>query len=772
MVEEIVPNPRRSQPGVFDPHTDDPLTKGIDLMTRANKASERLICCRGCGIPLQTHDPNNVGYVRFSNYLEKWSERLHRKLLCSRCLALEQGQLVPVVKEVMAEGQVGFGGQVVPADVLAQQLQTISKRRCLVVYIVDVLDFNGSFIRKIRQIVGKNPVVLIGTKIDLLPPKTKLEPVEKWLLYILRKKKLRVVNVKLVSNETGKYINHAANAIIESRCGMDVFVVGAANAGKSCFITRLLDRLEEKFPQGKVEDCPRPLVSRTPGTTLGTIQLRAFRRSATSPVFASLYDTPGVHQPSSMQNLLDIEAYNYVQPTRKFGVHTVCPGKDVLEQLKASGEDVTPENLKQWLDRPVRYLWGFPGQPPVVAVEVYPPVSAQLQLSFVGVHNLVVSCVANVPKGGEDGRGYPDPPDGLALASLCYVKTPDSLSMDGHVMSDISLTGFGWVAVSFAALNGKAAGRPMQRSKVTIRVYGPKRLKVVQNEFPMPVAGLPGFVPAPPEVGLDDEDPDEVSSAEEVDSIDPEKPIQEAEVPSQPWAADLGNSVGGFMRRAPGGGATGADKDDEAAAEAVTKPEAAPSSTLRRRPKLIDSTRELDRELDRLGLDMPPEEAEALRSATSQFEVPVHDLDDGYLPLDDFDEEAAYSGPMPEFAPAASDEPFEGDPFGDDWSDAVDMSRFPEPKGPAVDAVMREEEPSAPPRQRGKKHRWYGMTREEIKETKAREKSERRRAKQAGSERPAADQVFKRQEWWRAGKGRSQAEGASRELRGILDVTG
>ena len=37
----------------------------------------------------------------------------------------------------------------------------------------------------------------------------------------------------------------------------------------------------------------RPTVSRTPGTTLGLIQLRAFRRSATSPVFASLYDTPG-----------------------------------------------------------------------------------------------------------------------------------------------------------------------------------------------------------------------------------------------------------------------------------------------------------------------------------------------------------------------------------------------------------------------------------------------------------------------------------------------
>lgn len=33
------------------------------------------------------------------------------------------------------------------------------------------------------------------------------------------------------------------------------FVVGAANAGKSAFIRRLLDRLEVKFPQGKVEQC-------------------------------------------------------------------------------------------------------------------------------------------------------------------------------------------------------------------------------------------------------------------------------------------------------------------------------------------------------------------------------------------------------------------------------------------------------------------------------------------------------------------------------------
>ena len=49
----------------------------------------------------------------------------------------------------------------------------------------------------------------------------------------------------------------------------------------------------EWLPRKMQRQGERPTVSRTPGTTLGLIQLRAFRRSATSPVFASLYDTPG-----------------------------------------------------------------------------------------------------------------------------------------------------------------------------------------------------------------------------------------------------------------------------------------------------------------------------------------------------------------------------------------------------------------------------------------------------------------------------------------------
>ncbi|CAJ1447778.1 unnamed protein product [Effrenium voratum] len=707
MIEQEVPENRRNT-GRFDPHYDNPLTKGVEIMTKAGKHLEHLVCCRGCGVPLQTHDPDNVGYVRFAKYLDKWASRLHRKLLCSRCLQLEKGSLVPVVKETLAEGQVGFGGQVVPADVLAAQLATIRKRRCLVVYVVDVLDFNGSFIRKIREIVGKNPVIIVGTKIDLLPPRTNMDLVKNWLLYILRKKKLRALEVQLVSNETGKGINYAVNAIIEHRSGMDVFVVGAANAGKSAFIRRLLDRLEVKFPQGKVENCERPLVSRTPGTTLGLIQMRAFRRSATSPVFAALYDTPGVHQPNSLQNLLDIERYNYVQPTRSFAVHTVTPAKDVLSELKASGEAVSQENLQQWLGRSVRYLWGFPGQDPVLAVEVFGPISAMLKLSFVGVHNLVVRCQANVPGAAENGRGYPDPPEDMELAQICYVKTPDKLSLDGKVMADLSLTGFGWVAVSFAALSAQAAGRPMDRSKVTIRVYGPQRLKVVENEFPVPVAGLPGTVPAPPE--------EELMGEDEWDADTMDEP---AKVPSQPWTDGLGFSVG--MLHAAPGGRTGTDKDEEAATEVAGA---------MRRPMLIDNERQLDEAQEAQNPAVEAQESAARRFPryapdSDPFDLPLGnmDLDDGELPMDDFEEEER-SGPMPELAFGTSG----GDatnPFGEDWQDLPVESSF----------TQQRRQPQAakpPPRQRGKGHMWYGMTREEIKEAKAKAKNDKRQGREEG----------------------------------------
>jgi nitric-oxide synthase len=39
-----------------------------------------------------------------------------------------------------------------------------------VVKVIDILDFNGSFMNKIRDLVGKNPIILMVTKVRPQPP--------------------------------------------------------------------------------------------------------------------------------------------------------------------------------------------------------------------------------------------------------------------------------------------------------------------------------------------------------------------------------------------------------------------------------------------------------------------------------------------------------------------------------------------------------------------------------------------------------------------------
>lgn len=46
--------------------------------------------------------------------------------------------------------------------------------RCMVVLLVDLLDASGSFLPRVRDLVGRNPIILIGTKADLLPADAKV----------------------------------------------------------------------------------------------------------------------------------------------------------------------------------------------------------------------------------------------------------------------------------------------------------------------------------------------------------------------------------------------------------------------------------------------------------------------------------------------------------------------------------------------------------------------------------------------------------------------
>ena len=75
---------------------------------------------------------------------------------------------------------------------------------------------------------------------DLLPKGTDLSAVTDWLLDIAAFRRLRVVNAFLVGSPKGQGLDQVASAMLRERRGRDVYVLGAANVGKSSFVRALM----------------------------------------------------------------------------------------------------------------------------------------------------------------------------------------------------------------------------------------------------------------------------------------------------------------------------------------------------------------------------------------------------------------------------------------------------------------------------------------------------------------------------------------------------
>lgn len=331
------------------------------LKVAAEAQSDQVTHCWGCGIQFQTTEPAQLGFVPEKAILKYKLEKqlfelkaearsdvhnlssaafvptpemldLERQIMGLDDEEDETSKLAPTAQPTTHEHKgapqrvlcercwnLRHKSKAVSVAVTAEYFKEIVKpikelkTRPLILKMVDLFDFHGSFIPSFRKYVGNNRVMIVASKYDLLPKGVHEARIRSWIYTEAKKFGIEPVGVALISH-SGFGVRELADQMEHYREGGDVYVMGSANVGKSTFINLLIDIF--KGPKDK-----KVTVSPVPGTTLNFLSLPIGNS-------AFLYDTPGIITDKQIYNYLSNEEMRKVMPKKQIvpSVYRLEPG--------------------------------------------------------------------------------------------------------------------------------------------------------------------------------------------------------------------------------------------------------------------------------------------------------------------------------------------------------------------------------------------------------------------------------------------------------------
>lgn len=235
--------------------------------------------CFGCGAIIQSENENKIGFVP-KNATSK------EHVLCKRCFRMKNYHELQETT--------------LTSDDFLKILQTIGEKDCLVVYLLDVFDFNGSLIQGLSRHVNNNDILVVANKRDILPKSLKDRKIEHWVRRQLKEHNVKPVDVLLTSGIKNYHLDELMESIHDYRKGRDVYVVGVTNVGKSSMINAMLKHYTQ-------DNDHLITTSEFPGTTLDLIEI-PFDESS------SLYDSPGIINEHQMAHLVKVEDLKIIVP--------------------------------------------------------------------------------------------------------------------------------------------------------------------------------------------------------------------------------------------------------------------------------------------------------------------------------------------------------------------------------------------------------------------------------------------------------------------------
>lgn len=219
---------------------------------------DKIIKCYGCGAVIQSDHVNKIGYVPKNAHNSD-------EVLCQRCFKMKNyHQLSKSPLE---------------ADDFLKLLKTIAASDGLIVYMLDLFDFDGSKIKGITRHLKGHDFLVVVNKRDVLPKSVKSGRFISWIKKELKEDGIKPLDVLLTSCRNKFQLEDVFGAIEHFRNGKNVYVVGTTNVGKSTFINQLI---------GAYSDSDKLVTtSEFPGTTLDMIEIPLGDGTF-------IYDTPGI----------------------------------------------------------------------------------------------------------------------------------------------------------------------------------------------------------------------------------------------------------------------------------------------------------------------------------------------------------------------------------------------------------------------------------------------------------------------------------------------
>ncbi len=241
--------------------------------------AKSIIRCFGCGCELQNHDPLQTGYT--PKILDG-----DGTVLCQRCYRLQH----------YGENR---DDSIAEPD-YANIFKNIIARKNLILYALDLFNFESSIIREVHPYIKNNPILVVANKRDILPKNIDDDKLKQFIYLRLKQEGIEPQGIIVTSAYKNYNFDEIYQAGRELSNKKDIFIIGASSVGKSSIINTFLKNYKNAS-RNVITTSPYP------GTTVATIRI---------PIdnYRMIIDTPGVLVKDSMQAKLEKAALKYIIP--------------------------------------------------------------------------------------------------------------------------------------------------------------------------------------------------------------------------------------------------------------------------------------------------------------------------------------------------------------------------------------------------------------------------------------------------------------------------